>query len=105
MHSLNHNGKALLGRESKKAVHFVADFTQVMMMMMINANVENHRPRTNSLSPERLRRATPSPSFPSRYFDHDGDDNDDKDLSYNQHSTPPQAKLKEVFEQRKLFKQ
>ena len=44
MHSLNHNGKALLGRESKKAVHFVADFfniTQVMVMVMMMMMMQN----------------------------------------------------------------
>merc|ERR1719266_3080811 len=35
-------------------------------MYVINVDAKNPRPRTNSLSPERLRRATPSPSFPSR---------------------------------------
>ena len=48
-------------------------------MYVINVDAKNPRPRTNSLSPERLRRATPSPSFPSRYFDHDGDDDEDGD--------------------------
>jgi len=69
LHSLDYNGKALLGRESKKAVHFVADFfniTQTKNKFTFSGTIEE---------------------------------------SHAVSIFPLEAKFKEVFEQRKLFKQ